>query len=364
MLKVSASELGTLLGCFGPQRQFSSIVSVWKKSGLVIDRFQIRKNNLHSYNHRNSILTQLHIKAEYHSLLSLSSEVKSQVQVAEVLGKGFQLLFQNSVVSSKISHGLLYLNGPSLTISERIRKETCDILGSFQRSSEDLSEKLQFLDDIIRDFNLFGLQNVLTTIKNCYGIWVGLRSNTNCSYGRNAESIYIRQYNNHMENEILQSTKVERATVSDAPTSEGRDWHLEGRLDGKLRNGHLIEIKHRVGKGLAQIPIYELLQLHAYMYITSQSQIKLIQVVRVSETQTLEDSTVVFFNHEFWSIVKLKVAKIFSFIESLSVSKIAQQCFFLLNDTQKEDLIRYNFEPLDEISEEEYQKFITLRAFE
>ena len=124
-----------------------------------------------------------------------------------------------------------------------------------------------------------------------------------------------------------------------------------------MADGNLVEIKHRTGKGLTQIPNYELFQVHAYMYLFEKRHMKLVQCIR-REHETVSDTTIIFFNDDFWLQILQMVTNIFDFIEQMSSCKIAQECFFILEEYQKIKMMEEWFQEMPELNFEQYQKFI------
>lgn len=84
---------------------------------------------------------------------------------------------------------------------------------------------------------------------------------------------------------------------------------LGGRHDGIDENNNLIEIKNRV-KGLKKsVPIYELVQLHAYMYIFNVKQATLIENYKNQQKEHVID-----FDEGLWEEIKFNLK---AFMEEL-----------------------------------------------
>lgn len=80
------------------------------------------------------------------------------------------------------------------------------------------------------------------------------------------------------------------------------ELNLCGRIDGMTENGTLIEMKNRVYRFFDDIPIYEQVQLQAYMHLTEKSEVKYIQTFK-GESR----SEIVPFDPSFWESIVSKL---------------------------------------------------------
>jgi len=352
-LKVTASELGSLLGCFSRQRQCSSIINIWKKSRLPM-MSNLNRDGMQMYHAKTQLLRNLGVKDVWDNLYKQANMVCTQEQLNMLMRAAFDCLYNSNYVRLKMSEAIQYIDSPFVTFSSNFCYTIKQIISNCVQL-ETYQEALITLEEYNVNYDMFGLKILIDLLKMCACNMQAIRSTVNCSYGKNAEILYIKEYNQNMESgmeQFLVETKV-----SPIQTKLGSNWYLEGRIDGKLPDGNLVEIKHRTGKGLSQIPIYELLQVHAYMYLFNKRYIKLVQCIR-RENESVSDTTIIFFNDDFWSQIMNRITKIFDFIEQLSSCDVAQECFFLLEEHQKIKLMEQHFVEVSEISFEQYQKFI------
>jgi hypothetical protein len=87
-------------------------------------------------------------------------------------------------------------------------------------------------------------------------------------------------------------------------TDFGESFLLAGRVDGITKNGELVEMKNRQYKFFKEIPIYEKIQIHAYMFLTDKQSIQFVQNFNDESV-----SEVVTFDLDFWNgdiIIPLK----------------------------------------------------------
>ena len=352
-LKVTASELGSLLGCFSRTRQCSSIINIWKKSRLsmVISSYS---DGFQSYQSKSQLLRNLGIKDSWEQLYKQANHVCTQEQLNFVMKEGFECMYNNNFLRLRSCEAMQYIDSPLVTLPENFRQTIKQNI-SKALQCDTYEDSLTILEIYNSKYNLFGLKNLIDVLKLCNSNMKALRSVVNCSYGKNGESMYIKEYNQNMQSEIEQH--LVKTKMSPIQTKLGSNWYIEGRIDGKLADGNLVEIKHRTGKGLTQIPNYELFQVHAYMYLFEKRHMKLVQCIR-REHETVSDTTIIFFNDDFWLQILQMVTNIFDFIEQMSSCKIAQECFFILEEYQKIKMMEEWFQEMPELNFEQYQKFI------
>jgi len=352
-LTISASEIGAVLGCFTRRCQYAAIVKLWKKTKLGITH---QPNEfLQFYQNRQYLLKSLNVENAWNAIYSKLSIVTTQEQIESVLQRGLQCLLNNEVMREHIRNAMSYVNS-SLMKQDHLKQYITDLLTNHIKHNQHFFETISDLDDNATSYNLWGLRPVIDVFKACSELLKSLTSATNCAYGRNGEQLYVSAYNESMDAAMVQPRDTQRRK-SPHSTHDGRDWHIDGRVDGYHPNKQLVEIKHRVGVGFHRIPVYELIQIHAYMFILDRSHIKLIQCIRRA-AGTVEDTTIVFYNDDFWQTIMRKITVVFNFIETLSSQPVGQDCFFLLPEDKKCALLEKHFPSLPEISEEEYKQFI------
>lgn len=353
--KTNASEIGTVLGCFSRHRQFSAILSMWKKSGLSLSSHPNR-DGIKFYQEKKELLGLLGIKDQWDFLHQQSLKVYTQDHIDATLLSGWNYLFNNDFINNKLKVSTAYINSPQVTVSPATRKNIIDTLLVCTRDMDHHCNSISELEDFMHTFDLFGLKAFVEILKACRSQFQSLRSVANCSYGKNAERLYVGEFNKHTETGMHQPS-VTSSKVASIPTKSQQNWFIEGRIDGTQSNNIMVEIKHRTGKILNVIPVHELIQVHAYMYIFGKTHIKLIQCVRTT-TGTFSDTTILFFNKDFWAKIMACIAAVWDFIEELSTSFIAQECFFLLDSDQRTELMEKFFPDVPQVSEQEYQAFI------
>lgn len=77
---------------------------------------------------------------------------------------------------------------------------------------------------------------------------------------------------------------------------------IGGRIDGLTEDGKLVEIKNRQYRIFSVVPIYEKVQVHAYMFLLGLQECHLVQVYNEDS-----DTTIVKFDPEFWKSITEKI---------------------------------------------------------
>jgi hypothetical protein len=331
--RFNASEIGSLLGCFSRLQQFETLLKVWKKSGLAHPGESLRQgSNWQSYKLRRDLLASLGVQEEMKLLFQRAEHVVHQDQIGGIVHRGFELLFQNGVVQAEIAKAV---HGSPPDVTERLMG-----LSSFAHYEASTS----YLEGA--GFN----HPVLGVVLACQSELRSLRTALNCAYGKNAEALYIKEFAELMETAVTQPRTLMTRRVL------GGQGSMDGRVDGYLDNGDLIEIKHRTGRGLARIPVYELIQVHCYMYICRKSHIKVVQCVRTTRA-TVSDTTVVYFSEVFWDKIMAGLARIIAFVSGFMDSGLL--ALRLLDAEGKKELMIRALPETPTVTEEEYAEMTT-----
>lgn len=92
---------------------------------------------------------------------------------------------------------------------------------------------------------------------------------------------------------------------------------LGGKVDGITQHGHLVEVKNRQYRFFDDVPVYELVQIHAYMFLTGIMECHYVQSFRGQDrTSTLH------FDGKFWT-------------ESINKAKNFVKGLYILIENQK-----------------------------
>lgn len=111
----------------------------------------------------------------------------------------------------------------------------------------------------------------------------------------------------------------------------GKKMLLGGKVDGVTEDNILVEVKNRQYRLFPDIPTYEKIQVHVYMYLTGISECYVVQYYKERESRWLIE-----FDEEFWKPVLEKLTAFAEKVSRLVKEKQIQDKFF----TKKEDLAK------------------------
>jgi len=132
----------------------------------------------------------------------------------------------------------------------------------------------------------------------------------------------------------------------DITDNDGGKYVIGGKVDGITENGYLVEVKNRQYRFFSYIPIYEKVQIHAYMFLTGIDKCKFVQSYN-GEDKTEDIS----FDYKFWNNVKEECSRFVKAIMVLMTDDEAQDDLFstgkmpdiynkesLMDDKEKRDI--------------------------
>ncbi len=112
--------------------------------------------------------------------------------------------------------------------------------------------------------------------------------------GKNAEESSLNRTEEQIEQKIQQrNARYYKKYIEYAP---GSRLQIGGRVDGITEDGQLVEMKNRQRRLFSTVPLYEKIQVHAYMYLTDIHECRLVQCFK-DKTST----TMVRFDEVFWT---------------------------------------------------------------
>lgn len=80
-----------------------------------------------------------------------------------------------------------------------------------------------------------------------------------------------------------------------------KQYVIGGKVDGITADGYLVEVKNRQYRLFPEIPIYEKVQIHVYMFLTGITECKFVQSFRNEDIAIVES-----LDYEFWDSIKDK----------------------------------------------------------
>ncbi len=156
---------------------------------------------------------------------------------------------------------------------------TAAVTEAVSAAPDDLHDKLQ---DIIKDSNVSA------------DIAADIQSFVYTERGKNAEEASLDNAESQMKQKIQQrNTRYYKKFIS---YGADRRLQLGGKVDGITEDGQLVEMKNRQRRLFPTVPLYEKIQVHAYMFLTDKAECRLIQTYKDTNS-----TTIVSFDETFWS---------------------------------------------------------------
>jgi hypothetical protein len=319
--RISASEIGSLLGLLGGNKQFHSVCKVWEKSTYK-SSYQGVKSGYTHWQEENQHLRLLGVTHIWQQICSNTGSCVTQDDVLRIHTVTFQLLFQNDCINNAIKKA-----------RETQSKDLQQLLHDIQYNQETSYECLQILHAKRTELGLDSLHTILKLLDMSSKLCYTIQQRCARAYGINGERQFVMQFANCWEeSRFEQKNKMLSKTVAGEEV-DGSSWCIDGRIDG-LQDGEIVEIKHRKRGFFKIVPLYELMQLHAYMFLLGKNEATLIQCIR-KENYTGSHANVIYFSSSFWHSTVLQLKKCLLFIKMLHSQPLTQDCFLALDDSNR-----------------------------
>lgn len=295
-MKVAASQLASLLGHFGPHQQYSKLVSL------------IPELKTSTYVPQPNFIDDAKLQSEWQELLLRADMCVYQEELCELFNDTFQTLFWGPYICARID-----AEPAEPRIASTLRN-----VDAYQ----------QHFDDLLTTLNPEGI--LYPALKAAHQCFRQLKGRASKTYGIRGEAAIHNIYNKVHEKPIIKTNKL--LSKSFGP------YKLTGIIDGTV-DGIVLEIKHRTKLIYSTIPLYELLQLHVYMYLTDSKTCRLLQCVRQSQSYYVEAHTV-HFDPELWNEVERSLSRIHDLAQQLQNNPFSRECFEALDLDKKLALIK------------------------
>lgn len=325
--RLSASDLGSLVGLFGGNKQFISLCKIWEKSTY---KQSYTKQGASVFSEEEaSHVKLLGISEQWKRLRLRSSLCMSQDHIMCVNKDAFQILFQNEFIQRAVGRIVDKLTHASLSAEKIV-----DLLQVVIRDMQNSYKSLQLLQTKCDEYNCLG--SVLSLLGMSSKLYYIIQQRCNRSYGNHGENKYISTFNELHEAQITRVFCTSSRTLVD-DLVDGSTWCIDGRIDGLLRD-RIIEIKHRTGVILDRIPLYEIMQLHAYMFLFNKTEASLVQCIQKKGLMYSEEVTV-HFSHLFWKQMVAQLKKCILFIKLLHNNPLSRDCFLKLKSIERDEIM-------------------------
>jgi hypothetical protein len=342
---ISASQIANALGIFSTHSQVNAISQIIKKSvhrDLVLNPetnpgSETFVGSATYTKQRQYIESALNISTQWGQLQAMARKCMVQEDIQEIEKHSFQLLFWNSQLEQEVSKTTSYYE----TFAPFHKAQVLQLVQTLLQNPDSLWDNLTAFENYKTENHLDNLQrlyDMLSMSASLYRYVVGLATRR---YGTNGEGKAISERNALFfdpKYHIRRTGKTYFKKTGLQTPIQKYDWAILGKIDG-LANDQLFEIKHRKKYYLYPLPLYELIQVHAYMFLLGKSTCSILQCVRRRDRSNSENE-LVSFNTDFWNDVLRCLQALMTFIETLVSVPLAGEAFFHLSVKEKAKLLK------------------------
>jgi hypothetical protein len=322
---ISASGAGNLLGFFGVNSQVRSLYYLLRKHKTLI----VDDNDDDDEKTGTSIKTFLlksNILQKWAHLKTVATNCATQEDVCKIEQASLNLLFHSN------QHFLQAYQHTKAVMERDYTEEwkvTVNVLHEvINTGSYNAYDRLEGLK-----FNA-SFDELVCFLYDGIRLNGGIMKTARTSYGKHAETNFIRIFNEVSDVPIL---FCQQSGLKEIGSINGHVWALDGIIDG-FQNDDIVEIKHRSKKLSEDIPAHDYLQLHCYMYVFGKKSSKLFQCVKTSEGFISHSSTVLFCN-EYWQDIMQRFEKLIDFASKLITNDLAWDTFSSCDARNKKKIL-------------------------
>lgn len=171
------------------------------------------------------------------------------------------------------------------------------------------------------------------TPENCETIREYIHQKAQCEYGSRMEEKTIQKVEKEKKTRVLSNNDqlYEKCIL----VTGNIKFFLQGRIDG-LMNGKLIEVKNRKNRFMIPIPIYDLIQIHCYMYLLDHKEATLIEDLRISGQRKTKETQIIW-DQTLWNRIESGLHKfLHKYLQFTKDTQAQRQLLLCANKTEKE----------------------------
>lgn len=139
---------------------------------------------------------------------------------------------------------------------------------------------------------------------------------------------------------------ISYGSLADQGKKEHHIFYLGGKIDGKYRKlndeEHLVEVKSRKNRLFDKVPEYELVQMHAYMWLLGKSECECVQYLPSTQERRV---TIVPWDDNFWAMVQTRLKKFSMVFMGLTQGSARQQReYFEKSEEERSEMLKQMIE--------------------
>lgn len=307
-LVIFASELAACIGLNKYKSVNDAKIDFWKR--LDVDTFKEASERVNIYKRTSDDIVNTlsnNVKVEMTNAIVIDDEKKATLIVEKVLDKPVNILDKDKLESIT----------KTLSSGGDLEESCLHIVGSKQ-----IIEKLKALD---KDSSVSDVKMVIESVKvkDVEEVRKSVVSSVNTKRGVRNESSGISSYESSKKIKLYDTNdKFHKTQIGKTPI--GTRILIGGRVDG-LTDDKVVEIKCRRNRFFYNIPIYEKVQLHAYMKMTGRLASDLTQKYNGDVFTETHD-----FDNQFWDDICESALKFAIDMEELFESENLQDELLLM----------------------------------
>ena len=112
---------------------------------------------------------------------------------------------------------------------------------------------------------------------------------------------------------------------------------LGGKVDGILEDGTVVEMKNRISGFKDPLPLYDIVQLQTYLFVTKSANGRLVEQTRYDESH-LKSTSIPWDKTAWHQVIKPRLARFCNAFDKLLEDDMAQVRFLRANDHEKKEI--------------------------
>jgi len=314
---IKPSQIGKLVGTFGPQQRLEAWLKVWARSAYSLIYSKYNSESLRTPQKR-AVISEFQLDKDWEALEAQVDQglVATHESLESLREAAFEVLFQrNERLLHRLSVDknslLLAPPGVDLVLDMLVGVPSAGHKRFFGilRACRDLATKV-----LAPNSPVWSLLNAMERLATC---WNGLVNRAHCEHGHVNERRFIKEWEavNDGDSKIEPAPPFRPFRLS--PSQEGGEEDVCCVVDGRGSDGQqagvMVEIKHRLGRLPKYPPLGELIQMHACM-VSCQQRVSLLFEGVSHENMCLVRQREVFFSDALWREVEAHLHRCLEFI--------------------------------------------------
>lgn len=348
---INASQIGSLIGVFGTDKQHRAILDVWRKSRfnhLLVETQRQHEdiyNNQLDWNKLRQCLDRLGMYAEYDKH---KANVFGCKHVSIGITKCIWILFGKDDPKTNLLQffNSIIENSDIGPISDLLMIDVLECVNLLQCKTfedTDFHNEYSVLTKHQNELKFLGLPQYIPLLSKLRALaWY--RTCLFRAHGKTQEPLLIKHYNDTHKVPITRDGKFYFSVIGETE-KKGYTFAIQGKIDGFIDSEKykvIVEIKTRTSVFTPMINDSDYCQLMAYMYMTGTKNGKLLEFLNFDKT-CMKQTDVTFTNEDWQTRVVSKLSAVMSLLEQLIIDPMMRDMYFELSSISRK---KYVFDKL------------------